>query len=132
MKALFKVLKNPYFLAITITLSCIFLPIGVYIYNFSDGKGFSKNQEIWGTFGDFYGGVLNPIFSCFAFLAVLWTLKSQKDEFEIVRREAKESRRESQIQGFESIFFSYLKNLIDLIIRSSCRRSFIVLEIQQR
>lgn len=115
MKVLIRVLKNPYFLAISITLSFIFLPIGIYIYNFSDGNGFSKSQDIWGTFGDFYGGVLNPIFSYFAFLAVLWTLKSQKEEFEIVRREAKESKRESQIQGFESIFFSYLKNLIDLI-----------------
>lgn len=36
------------------------------------------DQEKWGQFGDYFGGVLNPLLSFFAFMALLFTLKEQK------------------------------------------------------
>lgn len=37
----------------------------------------SLDQAVWGAFGDYFAGVLNPIFALFAFLAVLWSLHLQ-------------------------------------------------------
>jgi len=36
-----------------------------------------SDQEKWGQFGDYFGGVLNPILSFFAFIALLVTLRTQ-------------------------------------------------------
>lgn len=36
-----------------------------------------NDQEKWGQFGDYFGGVLNPILSFFAFIALLVTLRTQ-------------------------------------------------------
>ncbi|WP_207284559.1 hypothetical protein [Pseudomonas sp. FW300-N2A2] len=35
------------------------------------------DQEKWGQFGDYFGGVLNPVLSFFAFVAILYTLRIQ-------------------------------------------------------
>jgi tetratricopeptide (TPR) repeat protein len=48
-------------IGIIVTILLI-LPIGIYIINFYS-NGISKNPENWGVFGDFFGGVLNPIIS---------------------------------------------------------------------
>lgn len=37
----------------------------------------SLDQAVWGAFGDYFAGILNPIFALFAFLAVLWSLHLQ-------------------------------------------------------
>lgn len=34
----------------------------------------SGSQEVWGQFGDYFGGVLNPLLSFFAFSALLYTV----------------------------------------------------------
>lgn len=41
--------------------------------------GFSRStdQAVWGAFGDYFAGILNPIFALFAFVAVLWSLHLQ-------------------------------------------------------
>lgn len=41
--------------------------------------GFSDKQDVWGQFGDYFGGVLNPILSFCAFIALLVTLIDQKE-----------------------------------------------------
>lgn len=40
----------------------------------------SNNQSIWGTFGDFLGGVLNPILSFLGFVALIITVNLQLDQ----------------------------------------------------
>jgi hypothetical protein len=51
-----------------------------------------NDQEKWGQFGDYFGGVLNPILSFFAFLALLITLRTQ-----FVANEASERRHDEQL-----------------------------------
>lgn len=41
--------------------------------------GLSSKQDVWGQFGDYFGGVLNPILSFFAFIALLVTLIDQRE-----------------------------------------------------
>lgn len=96
--------------------------------------GFFKIATVsaWlGTFGDFVGGITNPIFSFLAFLGLLWTIKQQRDELGISREELRLTREELaksadaqelhaqtaieqqkliQLQQFESTFFSLLAN----------------------
>jgi len=93
-----------------------------YIINFHEG--FSIKQEDWGTFGDYVGGLLNPILSFFALLALLITivfqsreLKLSREELELTREELKRSsdalEKQSEtlkIQNFENTFF----HMIDL------------------
>lgn len=42
----------------------------------------SSSQDKWGQFGDYFGGVLNPILSFCALLGLLFTLQSQQRESE--------------------------------------------------
>lgn len=92
-------------------------------YFISFNSGFSEKQEIWGAFGDFIGGTLNPILSFFALIALLLTITLQSRELEATREELKRSssaqeasekalKKQSEIlnrQQFEQTFFSLLE-----------------------
>lgn len=49
----------------------------------------SPNQADWGTFGDFIGGVLNPIYAFLAFAGVVYTLLLQKDQINEMKKQQK-------------------------------------------
>lgn len=77
----------------------------------------------WGQIGDFIGGVLNPLLSFVAFIAVLTNLVLQRRDLALARDEARESNRTQRIQSrifekqneaverqnFESTFFRLLE-----------------------
>lgn len=42
--------------------------------------GYSSNHEHWGQFGDFFGGVLNPALSFLGLIALLETVRLQRNE----------------------------------------------------
>ncbi|MEE3636490.1 hypothetical protein UIA24_19890 [Pseudomonas sp. AL 58] len=67
----------------------------------------SGSQEIWGQFGDYFGGILNPILSFFAFCALLYTVHLQLQS----SREA-EARHDEQI--FDSRLFKILSVSFEL------------------
>lgn len=93
-----------------------------YFYNFNNG--FSTDKDDWGTFGDFVGGTLNPLFAFFSLFAIIYTVKIQTEELEYTKEEleksriAQETQSESfQIQNnsikqqtFENTFFSLLEH----------------------
>lgn len=72
----------------------------VYFRNFSGSV--SLKHDVWGTFGDFIGGVLNPILSFVAFIALLLTIVLQSHELKFTRYELRLSR-ETQQKSKESI-----------------------------
>jgi hypothetical protein len=72
--------------------------------------------QYWGQLGDFFGGVLNPILSFVAILAVLYTIRLQSKELAEAREETKIANRtlikQTQVferQNFESVFFRMLE-----------------------
>lgn len=74
-----------------------------------------KSAEYWGQIGDFVGGLLNPLLSFFALIAVLFNLVLQRKELSLARQDAKEAhdtqKTQSEIferQNFESVFFRLL------------------------
>lgn len=74
-----------------------------------------ESAQYWGQIGDFIGGVLNPLLSFCALIAVLYNLSLQREELALARRDAREAQfiqnKQSAIfetQNFESVFFRLL------------------------
>lgn len=68
----------------------------------------SKDPSSWGTFGDFIGGVMNPIV---ALLALYWLTQSisiQKQELQDTRRVLESQSRANEVKRFEDTFFALL------------------------
>lgn len=63
---------------ITILLILGFFIVGFYFFHFH--SGFSKDNGVWGTFGDYVGGILNPIIAAFAFYLIAKTYELQQKE----------------------------------------------------
>ena len=107
--------------------------VSVYIFKFAH-LGLSNEQEVWGQFGDYIGGVLNPIFAFFAFIALMITIKLQnealitsKEELKLSREELEKSRiaqeaqseslklqnQATKLQIFENTFFQLINLFIE-------------------
>jgi hypothetical protein len=73
-----------------------------YFWQFS---GFlSEKQDVWGQFGDYIGGTLNPLFSLITFLALLYTIRLQNKELETINH-----------QKFETTFFQMLGSFDEVV-----------------
>jgi hypothetical protein len=57
--------------------------VSFYFVNFHNG--FSKINGDWGTFGDYVGGILNPVIASFAFYLIAKTYELQKTELKATR-----------------------------------------------
>jgi len=110
--------------------------------------GLDDNEKAnWGTFGDFLGGTLNPIFALFSLFAIIYTIKIQTEELELSRQELAETKEElkesriaqqeqsdslklqnnaTKLQIFENTFFQLLNifNILKSRIRVTTKISF--------
>jgi hypothetical protein len=75
-----------------------------------------ETAQYWGQIGDFVGGILNPILSFCALIAVLYNLSLQREELALARKDARDAQsiqtKQSEIferQNFESVFFRLLE-----------------------
>lgn len=68
--------------------------------------GIPKDGSQLGTFGDFLGGVLNPIFTLMTFFGVIVTIALQKLELRAAREEYKKSADALSTQAIENTFFN--------------------------
>lgn len=72
------------------------------------------DKERAGTFGDMFGAV-NALFSGFAFVGIIISIRMQSEELELQRNELKDTREEFKNQNFQTTFFNLLKNQRDII-----------------
>lgn len=108
---------------IGISVFAAFLMVVVLAFYFSKfNVSLSSENGDWGTFGDFLGGTLNPIFSLMSLVALLYTIALQTDEMAQTREELRrtaDAQKNAEIalngqleaqrkQLFESTFFSLL------------------------
>lgn len=126
-----KKLKNLNWL-LYVAIALLIVTIGFYFFNFNNG--FSTERSDWGTFGDFVGGTLNPLFAFLSLFAIIYTIRIQTEELEYSREELKATKEElekSRIaqeeqsqsfkiqnesikqQAFENTFFQLVNALID-------------------
>lgn len=88
--------------------------VGFYLYNFYH-PNFSSDNADWGTFGDFMGGTLNPLFALLSLYAIIYTIRIQTEELELTRDEMRKSNlsqeeqsQSLQRQTFENTFFKMI------------------------
>ena len=86
--------QNPLRMPTLVALFCLVnFQIGIFVYWFWNRKqiNLSTDPAVWGQFGDYIGGILNPIV---AFCALLWLMRSvsiQDIELSETRRALTES-----------------------------------------
>lgn len=85
------------------------------LYFMSFQGAFSDKQEVWAQFGDYLGGILNPIFALTALFALLYTIVLQsrelRDSAEQLRKSALALIAQNEVlerQAFENTFFQLL------------------------
>jgi Putative phage abortive infection protein len=100
----------------------LFFLVLLIVYFNTFGTKIPKEQDKWGQFGDFLGGVLNPIFSFLALIGLLITIALQVRQLRISAHELRSSEAAlktqnaaSKIQDFESSFFQLLRLHNDVI-----------------
>lgn len=71
----------------------IALFVGAFIfYSFNFGSSLSAKTDVWGQFGDFIGGVINPIIGIITIFILALAYKAQRDELRETRNELRLSR----------------------------------------
>lgn len=106
-------LKKTFLYILVVCLALIAFVLGLYVINFHGS--FGSEQATWGTFGDYVGGVLNPIFAFASLIAILYSMHLQSEELENSSNELQRSAEalNSQIaiskqQTFDNTFFQLL------------------------
>lgn len=89
----------------------------------------NNNRADWGVTGDFFGGILNPVFAFLGLIMLLATLYQSQRELALTREELtrstealKDQALTQQQQRFENTFFSLLAHhntLLDVVRRSN-------------
>lgn len=88
--------RNYAFILITTVyiIFTIYFLVKVFITKDAEGLGFTPISNLklldsgdWGTFGDFIGGILNPIFALFAFYWLTYSVRLQIKELKDTRTE---------------------------------------------
>jgi len=97
------------------------LIFSLYFINFGLGSfEFSQDKSEWGAFGDFIGGILNPMIAAFALFWLITSvnlqikeLRKTNEALEKTVQTAEKQQNQSSIQNFESLFFQLLKTKND-------------------
>ncbi len=118
------------FLLMGIAAACVVL----FSYYGKFGGMLSKHHDVWGQFGDFVGGSLNPLFAFLSFVALLMTLLIQNKELTISSDELKKSTealtqqsKALDLQNFERTFFELVRlhhELVNGIVDIEARINF--------
>ncbi len=75
-----------------------------------------SNTTSFGTWGDFFGGVLNPILTFLTFMGLLITIILQQTELKQNRQEFQGQKEALENQEFDNKFFQMLNLLNSIII----------------
>lgn len=62
----------------------------------------NARRDLWGTFGDFMGGTLNPIFAFFSLVAIIYTIRIQTSELKLSRIAIQAQNEAQQLQLAQS------------------------------
>ena len=80
-----------------------------YYLNFYHGGGFSKSTEVWGQFGDYTGGVVNPILSFITIILLINSLKEQRVANKSLKEETERQEKLEDFRKFEVRFFNLVE-----------------------
>lgn len=118
-------MPNKYIIAAAVTIALV---VASYVINFYFFLGYSVSQKtsVWAEFGDFVGGVLNPILSFLALVLLIKSLSLQNEANANLRKELNNNQRTEKLKSFESLFFnmiSFQKEIFDLFSIQVCGKN---------
>jgi len=96
---------------ITLTIIVIFLVWGGYYLNFGLEGHISKKTDVWGQFGDYVGGVLNPILSFISIYLLINSLSLQREANASLVKEVNRQESLEDYKKFEMRFFHLVESL---------------------
>jgi hypothetical protein len=99
----------------------------LFFYRWTFDGNFSTKHDEWGQFGDYVGGLLNPLLGTLTLFGVLYTVRLQREVLKVSRDQLAEAARTernqrllNEQQGFETGFFQLLD-----AANQHARRSFV-------
>jgi len=112
---LFRHLSTVLIVIVLIAIAAAVAFVSIYHYHLGALAIDEKSPEGWGQLGDYFGGVLNPVFGFLTILALVLTLILQSRELKLSRTElsisAEALRGQNKAidrQSFEQTFFAWL------------------------
>ena len=110
---------------LSIATIAAFASIGIVciVYILAFGTVRSNDPAIWGQFGDYFGGILNPLFALAAFLSALWSIGLQQRESRTASKQLAEqtdiARKELETFSSERLGEEFLHVIRDIDQRLS-------------
>lgn len=96
---------------ITLSLIVILIVWGGYYLNFGLEGHISKKTDVWGQFGDYVGGVLNPILSFISIYLLINSLSLQREANASLVKEVNRQESLENYKKFETRFFHLIDSL---------------------
>lgn len=94
-----------------ILLAAFAVPMIYGVWFVIHGQELSLETSDWGTFGDFIGGLLNPLVAFFAFYWLTQSIKIQKEELSETKTALQETSREQKKQTKLALKSFYLQSI---------------------
>lgn len=73
---------------------------GFYFYNFGNLWQLSESREVWGQFGDYVGGVINPLLS---FITIILLIRSLNEQQTANVNLAKQAEKQQKLEDFKKL-----------------------------
>ncbi|WP_162599092.1 hypothetical protein [Pseudomonas aeruginosa] len=113
----------------------VILVVALSFYFGSFNSGLSSDQSVWGAFGDYVGGILNPVLTFTTIYLLIKSLDSQNRSLDNAERQALEARdallKQQETEGlkqFDSLFLCLQKSqqirMGDLLLELVTTKSF--------
>ncbi|MEQ9889489.1 hypothetical protein [Pectobacterium zantedeschiae] len=93
----------------TLCLALIIVVWGLYSLNFGVSYLSTQGADVWGQFGDFMGGVLNPILSFISICLLIHSVRLQLQSNQALMHELKRQEKLENYKKFEMRFFSLIE-----------------------
>jgi hypothetical protein len=92
--------------------TAILIIIAFYLANFFPifGTQLSGDTAVWGQFGDYIGGTLNPILSFVSVVLLIRSLTLQNEANDALKKELKNSEKTENFRSFSTLFFSMIES----------------------
>ena len=99
---------------VTVAVFCAFAVVWFFYTRFG-GQKLSTDPASWGQFGDYVGGLINPMVGLATVVLVFLTLLVQRHELQASLIELKRSNESAAIQSFEQSLFAWLASYHGLV-----------------
>lgn len=105
-------------------LSILTVVVSYVKFFFGDlSYGLSSDTAVWGQFGDYIGGVLNPLLSFISVVLLIKSLNLQNQANCDLREELKRNERSEKIKSFGVLFFNMIDSQKSLLNNLKIKRS---------